>query len=53
MIPKGARLSAEQKEKLAEHAKTYSKRHVATMRYWLLHGKSFDEAHERASKKQS
>ena len=51
MIPKGSKLTTEQREQLAEHSKKYSKRHVATMRYWMLHNKSFEDAHELANKK--
>lgn len=42
-------MSEETKGKLAEHAKTASKAHVASMRANLLLGKSWDEAHAKAT----
>jgi hypothetical protein len=42
-------LSEETKGKLAEHSKTASKAHIASMRANLLLGKSWDEAHEKAT----
>lgn len=42
-------MSDEHKVKLAEHSKTASKGHVASMRANLLLGKSWDEAHAKAT----
>lgn len=41
-------MSAETKEKLAEHAKTASKAHIASMRANLLLGRDWNDAHARA-----
>jgi hypothetical protein len=41
-------MSEETKGKLAEHAKTASKSHIASMRANLLLGKSWEDSHSRA-----
>jgi hypothetical protein len=41
-------LSEEHKAKLAEHSKTASKSHIASMRANLLLGKSWDDSHAKA-----
>jgi len=47
-IKKGAKISAEDKKKLAEHSKHHTKKHMASMRMSILKGASFDEAHKNA-----
>jgi hypothetical protein len=42
-------MSEENKTKLAEHAKTASKYHIASMRANLMLGKSWEEAHAKAT----
>jgi len=42
-------MSEETKKKLAEHSKSASKGHIASMRANLLLGKSWDEAHTKAT----
>ena len=49
-IPKGAKLTAEQKTKLKEHRKHHTRKHIASMQMAMLKGESFDGAHERALK---
>lgn len=51
MIPKGAKISNENKEKLITHAKNHGKSHIASMRRNILMGKTFEEAHKEAKKK--
>lgn len=49
-IKKGAKLTEDQKSKLAEHAKQHSKKHIASMRMRMLKGATFDTAHKEATK---
>lgn len=42
-------MSEENKAKLSEHARTASKSHVASMRANLLLGKSWEDAHAKAT----
>ena len=45
------KLSEEAKAKLMEHSKKFGKKHVASMRMNMMRGVSFDEAHDKATKK--
>ena len=49
-IPKGARLTQEQKTKLKEHRKHHTRKHIASMQMAMLKGESFDGAHQAAMK---
>lgn len=45
------KLTAQQKNKLQEHSKHHSKRHMSMMRMMMMRGSSFDKAHTEAKKK--
>ena len=45
------KLTDAQKKKLNEHAKTHSTSHMRAMRWGIMSGKSFEEAHKSAQKK--
>ena len=45
------KLTQAQKNKLKEHSKKYSVKHLASMRINMMRGKSFKESHTIASKK--
>tara|TARA_R110000850_G_scaffold18053_1_gene54883 strand:+ start:239 stop:427 length:189 start_codon:yes stop_codon:yes gene_type:complete len=49
-IPKGSKLTEEQKQKLEKHKEHHSNRHLASMRMSMLKGSTFDEAHKKAQK---
>ena len=51
LIPKGAKISNQDKVKLAEHSSHHSKSHIASMRRNILMGMSFNQAHREAVKK--
>lgn len=50
-IPKGAKLSKEDKDKLNKHSQHHGKAHIMSMRMNMLKGKSFEEAHKMAKQK--
>jgi len=50
-IPKGAKLSKEDKDNLQKHSKSHGKSHIMSMRMNMLKGKSFEEAHKMAKSK--
>ena len=51
LIPKGAKISNQDKIKLAEHSNHHSNSHIASMRRNILMGMSFNQAHREAVKK--
>ena len=45
------KLTTAQKKKLNEHSKQHTTSHMRAMRWGMMVGKSFDEAHKSAMKK--
>tara|TARA_A100001391_G_scaffold13702_3_gene8063 strand:+ start:1182 stop:1370 length:189 start_codon:yes stop_codon:yes gene_type:complete len=45
------KLTTAQKNKLNQHAKHHTVNHMRAMRYGMMVGKTFDEAHKSAMKK--
>ena len=45
------KLTQAQKNKLKQHSKKYSVKHLASMRMNMMRGKTFEESHHIASKK--